>query len=76
MYHHGHRVEGQWVFGAIEQDSRKCFILTVEDPLLPIIKEWIAPGTLVLLFQITSIPMLTYKCINSLTKPSTIQKNL
>ena len=28
-YHRGHYVEGQWVFGGIEQDSRKCFIETV-----------------------------------------------
>ena len=30
-YHRGHHVEGQWVFSGIEQDSRKCFIETVED---------------------------------------------
>lgn len=30
-YHRGHVVEGQWVFGGIEEDSRKCFIVTVED---------------------------------------------
>ena len=30
-YHRGHVVEGQWVFGGIEQDSRKCFVVTVED---------------------------------------------
>ena len=30
-YHRGHVVEGQWVFGGIEDDSRKCFIVTVED---------------------------------------------
>ena len=50
-YHRGHRVEGQWVFGGIE-DSRKCFIIPVEDrseaTLLPIMKEWIAPGTLII----------------------------
>ena len=48
-YHRGHVVEGQWVFGGIEEDSRKCFIVTVEDrsesTLLEIIKEWIEPGT-------------------------------
>ena len=48
-YHRGHVVEGQWVFGGIEEDSRKCFIATVEDrseaTLLEIIKEWIEPGT-------------------------------
>ena len=30
-YHCGHVVEGQWVFGGIEEDSRKCFIATVKD---------------------------------------------
>lgn len=50
-YHRGHRVEGQWVFGGIEEDTRKCFLVPVEDrseaTLLPIIKEWIEPGTLI-----------------------------
>ena len=44
-YHRGHRVEGQWVFGGIEEDTRKCFLVPVEDrseaTLLPIIREWI-----------------------------------
>ena len=48
-YHRGHVVEGQWVFGGIEEDSRKCFIATVEDrteeTLLNLIKGWIEPGT-------------------------------
>lgn len=30
-YHRGHRVEGQWVFGGIEEDSRRCFMVPVED---------------------------------------------
>lgn len=42
-------MEGEWVFGGIEEDSRKCFIATVEDrteeTLLNLIKEWIEPGT-------------------------------
>lgn len=42
-------MEGQWVFGGIEEDSRKCFIVTVEDrsekTLLKHIQEWIEPGT-------------------------------
>ena len=50
-YHRGHRVEGQWVFGGIEEDSRRSFLVAVEDrseaTLLPIIKEWIEPGTLI-----------------------------
>ena len=51
-YYCGHRVEGQWVFGGIEEDSRKCFILTVgyhsETTVLPIIKEWIALGNIII----------------------------
>ena len=51
-YHRGHRVEGQWVFGGIEEDTRKCFLVPVEDrteaTLLPIIKQWIEPGTLII----------------------------
>ncbi|XP_068757823.1 uncharacterized protein [Montipora capricornis] len=43
-YHRGHRVEGQWVFGGIEEDSRRCFLVS---SLLPIIKDWIEPGTLI-----------------------------
>ena len=48
-YHRGYFVEGQWVFGGIEEDSRKCFIAVVEDrkeeTLLNLIKKWIEPGT-------------------------------
>lgn len=48
-YHRGHVVEGQWVFGGIEEDSSKCFIAMVEDrtekTLLTLIQEWIKPGT-------------------------------
>ena len=29
-YHCGHHVEGQWVFGRIENDSRECFLIAVE----------------------------------------------
>ena len=29
-HHHGYVVEGQWVFSGIKEDSRKCFIVTVE----------------------------------------------
>ena len=28
-YHRGHFVEGQWVFGGIEEDNRKSFIVAV-----------------------------------------------
>ncbi len=30
-YHRGHLVEGQWVFGAIEEDSCKRFIAPIKD---------------------------------------------
>ena len=43
-YHRGHHVEGQWVFGGIEQESRKCFMIAVDErdeaTLLPLIKRW------------------------------------
>lgn len=48
-YHRGHHVEGQWVFGGIEDGSRKCFLVAVEKrdeaTLLPIIKQHVLPGT-------------------------------
>ena len=51
-YHRWHHVEGQWVFGGIEEGSRKCFIVPVdtrsEAELLPVIKRWIEPGTLII----------------------------
>ena len=51
-YHRGHHVEGQWVFGGIEQESRKCFMVAVdkrdEATLLPLIESWIEPGTVIL----------------------------
>ena len=49
-YHQGHRMEGQWVFGGIKDESRKCFIVAVKKrdkaTLLPIILKWIKPGTI------------------------------
>lgn len=51
-YHRGHPVEGQWVFVGIEQESRKCFMIAVdkrdESTLLPLIKRWIEPGTIII----------------------------
>lgn len=51
-YHRGHRVEGQWVFGGIEDGTRKSFMVAVdkrdEETLLPVIKKWIQPGTLII----------------------------
>ena len=53
-FHHniGHRVEGQWVFGGIEEDLRRNFMVAVErrdrDTLLPIIEKYILPGTIII----------------------------
>lgn len=51
-YHRGHFVEGQWVFGGIERGSKKCFLVPVPNrtrqTLIPIIKDWILPGTTIM----------------------------
>mgnify|MGYP001798558440 CR=1 FL=1 len=51
-YHHGHRVEGQWVFGGIESESSKSFMVAVdkrdEKTLLPIIQQWRKPGPIII----------------------------
>lgn len=51
-YHRGHRVEGQWVFGGREKyDKHKVFMVPVNNrkacTLLPLIKKWIAPGSII-----------------------------
>ena len=50
-YHKGRRVDGVWVFGGKERDSKKwVFLTTVEDrtadTLVNIIKQHIKPGTI------------------------------
>lgn len=51
-YHRGKRVDGVWVFGGIERESKKCFFEVVEDrsanTLIPIIKKFVEPGTIIL----------------------------
>ena len=51
-YHKGHPVKGQWVFGCVERDSGKTFLVPVPDrtadTLIAIIDEWIVPGTMVI----------------------------
>lgn len=51
-YHRLHRVKGQWVFGGIEQDSTKCFMVVVDKgdkaTLLLLIERWIKPGTVLI----------------------------
>ena len=50
-YHWGHRVTRQWVFDGIKEDARRCFLVAVEDRSeatpLPIIKDWIVLGMLI-----------------------------
>jgi transposase-like protein len=48
-YNRGRLVKGQWIFGGYERESKKIFVVPVEDrttdTLLGCIKEWIVPGT-------------------------------
>jgi transposase-like protein len=51
-YHRGHPVEGQWVFGGYQRSNGRVFMVSVEDrkraTLLPIIRDWILPGTTII----------------------------
>ena len=51
-YHRGHRVEGQWVFRGIEEESMRSFMAALdkrdEATLLPLIQKHIAPGTTII----------------------------
>jgi transposase-like protein len=51
-HHRGHHVKGQWVFGGLERESGRVFMVAVDDrtraTLLPIIKDWILPGTTII----------------------------
>jgi transposase-like protein len=48
-YHRGHSVRGQWVFGGIERESGRTFLVPVPDRTAPTlvkyIRKWITPGT-------------------------------
>ncbi|KAE8741223.1 hypothetical protein FOCC_FOCC013257 [Frankliniella occidentalis] len=45
-------IEGQWVFGGIERDTKKSFLVPVEHrdakTLIPALHEWVLPGTTVI----------------------------
>lgn len=51
-YHRGLWREGHWVFGGIERESKKCFLVEVPDrteaTLTPIIRRHILPGTIII----------------------------
>jgi transposase-like protein len=44
----GHKVKGQWVFGDVERESGKAFLVPVPDrtadTLMAVISDWIEPG--------------------------------
>lgn len=52
-YNRGRLVKSHWIFGGYERDSKKIFIVPMEDrteeALLTCIKEWILPGTTIVL---------------------------
>jgi transposase-like protein len=51
-YHRGHPVKGQWMFCGVERESGRTFLVAVPDrtadTLVPIIRDWIEPGTTVI----------------------------
>ena len=51
-YNRGHHVQGQWVFGGVEQGPGGTFLVPIldrtADTLTAIIREWINPGTTVI----------------------------
>lgn len=56
-------VSTQWVFGGIDRDTRECFAVTVEKrnaaTLLPIIQQFILPGTIILSDQWAAYNMIS-----------------
>jgi hypothetical protein len=51
-YHRGDPVKGQWVFGGVERESGKTFLVPVPDrtadTLIGVIRDWIEPGTIII----------------------------
>ena len=51
-YHRGHRVKGQWVFGGVERESGRRFVVPVPgrtvDTQTIVICAWIEPGTTII----------------------------
>ena len=48
-YNRGHPVKGQWVFGGVERESGRTFLVPIPDrtadTLMTVINVWIEPGT-------------------------------
>lgn len=61
-YNRGRIIQGNWVFGGIERESKNCFLVPVatrgHDSLLPLIKQYVLPGT-----TIISDCWRTYNCL-------------
>ncbi|GFT12324.1 DDE_Tnp_IS1595 domain-containing protein, partial [Trichonephila clavipes] len=70
-FHKGRHVEGQWVFGGVERDSRKLFWVALHDhtqrTLMQIILEWIEPGTIIISDCWKGHDVLTAEGFNHLT---------
>ena len=51
-YNRGHPVKGQWVFGGVERESGRTYLVPVPDrtadTLMTIINAWIEPGTTII----------------------------
>jgi transposase-like protein len=51
-YHRGHPVKGQWVFGGVERETGKTFLVPVKDrtsdTLMAITRDWVEPSTTVI----------------------------
>jgi transposase-like protein len=51
-YNRGHPVKGQWVFGGVERESGRTFLVPVQDrtadTLMTVMDAWIEPGTMVI----------------------------
>ncbi|GFR10848.1 putative transposase-like protein [Trichonephila clavata] len=70
-YNRGHFVEGQWVFGGVERETGRCFLVAVHDrtaeTLLGLIESWIEPGTTVISDCWKSYERLSERGYNHLT---------
>ncbi|XP_018398121.1 PREDICTED: uncharacterized protein LOC108776107 [Cyphomyrmex costatus] len=63
-YNRGRIIDGKWIFGGYERDTKKIFLVPVadrtEETLTQVIEEWILPGT-----TIMSDCWKSYKNLNS-----------
>ena len=70
-YHEGRRVDGVWVFGRIERETKNCFFKCFHDrtanTLISIIKEHILPGTTIYSDCWKAYNSLNSECFSHLT---------